>query len=287
MQWAFRGEPIPHPTPAALQSVALDSGSSVSVPTPATPSTPAQADGPSPEAAPLSAEATTSVVPAVLTPAIVSKVADLLEELVQVFRPSVSAAVAASNRFDGGESRAGQKRQDRAVHPASWAGPAPVPGATQIAPREVTEPDGTPPLGQVFGRPGRPLSFQVAPQGPPFAAYIEDTRSLMNLAYLAQPAEVAKCLALDIKGVLRTDFRVLVDGGANVSMITADTAERLGLPVSPTSMRVATSSDGGAHPPSAGTVGPLRFVYGAGTILQLEVWHHLFVVPDAGPRQIF
>ena len=87
--------------------------------------------------------------------------------------------------------------------------------------------------------------------------------------------------------MLRTDFRVLVDGGANVSTITAPPAERLKLQFKPCNMRVATSSDGANHLASLGTVGPVKFVYGAGSEHQLEVWRHLFVVPDAGPKQIF
>jgi hypothetical protein len=127
----------------------------------------------------------------------------------------------------------------------------------------------------------------VAEPKPTLAEYQARAAKHLKLFYLAQPAGLSQCFALEVAETLRTDIRVLVDSGADISLMTADTAKRLGVPFQPCSFSVATSCDGGQHSAVIGRTGLVRCVYGAGSVVELATWPVFFVVPDAGNKKLF
>ena len=165
---AFQGEPPLSPTPAGMRMAAGADGAS----------------------APPALSSVEPLGASPLTIATVSRMADMFDEMAQLMRSystaqcGSSTAAAMSSRLEGGES---QKRQDRRVHPASWAGPASVPVGEQVPPRDKREAEVARPPAPAFGRPGRPELFEQAPSGPAFDQYMGETRPLLHLAYLNQP----------------------------------------------------------------------------------------------------
>jgi hypothetical protein len=101
--------------------------------------------------------------------------------------------------------------------------------------------------------------------------------ALNMLTYFKQPQhDLAKCVGIEYNGKLTTGLkRILIDGGANVHIMSERTARQLGIPWGLTSIRLTTSNE--QTTTVLGITPAVQVVYGVGTMHPLRV-HHFFLV---------
>ena len=144
-----------------------------------------------------------------------------------------------------------------------------------------------PPTANPAPKPGstlqRPISFNVAcvPEVPTVGQYQTMLSNNSTLTYFANPRDkLERCVGIMLEGtdVVYININMLVDTGANVCCITKKLCNKLGIPILPTTMRLATSTSEGNS--LVGVTPPVALIYGVAHPNVLVVWHLFYVTED-------
>ena len=126
-----------------------------------------------------------------------------------------------------------------------------------------------------------PAGFNVAcvPEVPSTGQYQVMLSNNNTLTYaLNSPTAVEKCVGIMLQGsdtVHYRGIRAMFDSGASINLITKKMCLKLGIPILPTTMQLATSTSEGNS--LVGVTPMIAIVYGAGLSNPLVVWHQFYV----------
>jgi hypothetical protein len=97
-----------------------------------------------------------------------------------------------------------------------------------------------------------------------------------SLTYFTQPQNcLERCVGLYYEGSTWTNMRMMLDGGANINLISEAVCGQLGIPVGPTTVRLTTSVEHGSS--VVGITPAVALMYGVGLEAPLTVWHYFLV----------